>query len=405
MSETVEVLKAPGHAGPAAATAADAEAKAADVGQAGAAGRAGADATARRHGKLLQLHSLAQSRAAVVAPPRFGLLIGESPAMKSLFETIERVAPTSTTVLIVGESGSGKELVAQTIHERSSRRDGPFLALNCGAIPANLIEAELFGHEKGSFTGANRLHKGYFERANGGTLFLDEITEMPIDLQVRLLRVLETGKFFRVGGSGEVPTDVRILAASNRDPRQAIAEGRIREDLIYRLSTFPIRVPPLRERADDAVLLAHVFVEQFNDEHGTDKVLSAAAEDRIRTAVWRGNVRELRNVVQRAFIMSDDWIQVDDACGLPIVASGAMSTGLSDASVNFDGARITIEIGATLAEIERQCILSTLAYCRENKREAAKILGMSLKTLYTRLALYKGLQRSTTSEIRSGGDR
>ena len=358
------------------------------------------DVSTRRDGKLLKLRSLARSRAAVSAPPRFGLLIGNSVVMKQLYETIERVAPTNTTVLIVGESGSGKELVARTIHDRSARRDGPFLALNCGAIPANLIEAELFGHEKGSFTGATRLHKGFFERANGGTLFLDEITEMPIELQVRLLRVLETGTFFRVGGSSEVPTDVRILAATNRDPRQAIAEGRVREDLIYRLSTFPIRVPPLRERNEDPVLLARVFVEEFNDEHGSDKVLSAPAEDRIRTAVWRGNVRELRNVVQRAFIMADDWIHIDDACGLPVV-SGVSGSGLADGSVNFDGARITIGIGATLAEIERQCILSTLAWCRENKREAAKILGMSLKTLYTRLALYKGLQH-TSPDIRQG---
>ena len=196
------------------------------------------------------------------------------------------------------------------------------------------------------------------------------------------------------------PTDVRILAATNRDPRQAIAEGRIREDLIYRLSTFPIRVPPLRERDEDPVLLARVFVEEFNDEHGSDKVLSVPAEERIRTAVWRGNVRELRNVVQRAFIMADDWIHIDDACGLPVV-SGVSGSGLVDGSVNFDGERITIGIGATLAEIERQCILSTLAWCRENKREAATMLGMSLKTLYTRLALYKGLQH-TSSEIRPG---
>lgn len=359
----------------------------------------GTEIPMRQHGKLLKLHSLARSRAAVSAPPRFGLLLGESPTMKTLYETIQRVAPTTTTVLIVGESGSGKELVARTIHDKSARSSAPFLALNCGAIPANLIEAELFGHEKGSFTGASRLHKGFFERANGGTLFLDEITEMPIDLQVRLLRVLETGTFFRVGGSGEVPTDVRILAATNRDPRQAIAEGRVREDLIYRLSTFPIRVPPLRERGEDAVLLARVFVEEFNEERGSDKVLSAAAEERIRSAVWRGNVRELRNVVQRAFIMADDWIEIDDACGLPIV-----DTGLADSSVNFDGSRITIEIGATLAEVERQCILSTLSFCRENKREAAKILGMSLKTLYTRLALYKGLQHST-GDVRPGEQR
>jgi DNA-binding NtrC family response regulator len=349
---------------------------------------ANAKAHARRNAKLLRLRTLVRSRESVSSQSRFGLLLGTSATMKSLYETIERVAPTNTTVLIVGESGTGKELVARTIHDKSSRRGGPFLALNCGAIPANLIEAELFGHERGSFTGATRLHKGYFERANGGTLFLDEIIEMPIELQVRLLRVLETGRFFRVGGTGEIPTDVRIIAATNRDPRQAIAEGRVREDLVYRLSSFPIRVPALRERDEDSVLLARVFVEELNEEYGTDKVLSEQAEERIRTAVWRGNVRELRNVVQRAFILADDWVEIDDACGLP--ATEASRPGPDE----FDGTRLTISVGATLAEVERQTILSTLRFCRENKREAAKMLGISLKTLYTRLALYRGLDNA-----------
>jgi DNA-binding NtrC family response regulator len=213
--------------------------------------------------------------------------------------------------------------------------------------------------------------------------------DMPIELQVRLLRVLETGRFFRVGGTGEIPTDVRIIAATNRDPRQAIAEGRVREDLVYRLSSFPIRVPALRERDEDSVLLARVFVEELNDEYGTDKVLSADAEERIRAAVWRGNVRELRNVVQRAFILADDWVEIDDACGLPSTG-GALPSGTDES----DGTRITIGIGTTLAEVERQTILSTLRFCRENKRETAKLLGISLKTLYTRLALYKGLENS-----------
>jgi DNA-binding NtrC family response regulator len=349
-----------------------------------------AQRVARRNGKLLRLRTLVRTQDTVSTQSRFGLLLGGSPAMKSLYETIERVAPTNTTVLIVGESGTGKELVAKAIHERSTRQGGPFLALNCGAIPANLIEAELFGHERGSFTGATRLHKGYFERADGGTLFLDEIIEMPIELQVRLLRVLETGRFFRVGGTGEIPVDVRIIAATNRDPRQAIAEGRVREDLVYRLSSFPIRVPALRERDEDSVLLAKVFVEELNDEYGADKVLSPEAEERIRTAIWRGNVRELRNVVQRAFIMADDWVEIDDACGLP-ATDNALSTGPGD----FDRTRISIGVGATLAEVERQTILSTLRFCRANKREAAKMLGISLKTLYTRLALYKGLENST----------
>ena len=351
---------------------------------------AGQARIARRNGKLLRLRTLVRTREAVSGQSRYGHLLGVSAAMKSLYETIERVAPTNTTVLIVGESGTGKELIARTIHDKSHRRDGPFLAVNCGAIPANLIEAELFGHERGSFTGATRLHKGYFERANGGSLFLDEIMDMPIELQVRLLRVLETGRFFRVGGVGEIPTDVRIIAATNRDPRQAIADGRVREDLVYRISSFPIRVPALRERGEDSVLLARVFIEELNDEYGTDKVLSPSAEERIRTAIWRGNVRELRNVVQRAFILADDWVEIDDACGLPATDATRPSAG-----EEFDGTRIVIQVGATLAEIERQTILSTLRFCRENKREAARILGISLKTLYTRLALYRGLENAT----------
>ena len=335
-------------------------------------------------GRLLQLRSLARTRAAVSAHSRYASLWGDSPAMRALFDAIERVAPTAVTVLIVGESGTGKELVARTLHDKSARGDGPFVAINCGAIPANLIEAELFGHERGSFTGATKAHRGHFERANGGTIFLDEITEMPLDLQVRLLRVLETGKFFRVGGAAEIPTDARIVAATNRDPNQAIAEHRVREDLMYRLCSFPIRVPPLRERGEDAVLLARVFVEELNDQHGLDKVLSPAAEDRIRAAAWRGNVRELRNVVQRSFIMADDWIEVADASGLPaVVTRGAGGVP--------DGARLDVRIGASLAEIERQAILATLEFCRDNKREASKILGVSLKTLYTRLNLYSAL--------------
>jgi DNA-binding NtrC family response regulator len=343
-----------------------------------------------RDRRLLQLGSLARAHESIAASQRYGHLLGDSPAMRALYETIDRVAPTNATVLIYGESGTGKELVARTIHERSLRRNGPFLAINCGAIPANLIEAELFGHERGSFTGATRQHKGYFERASGGTLFLDEVIEMPIDLQVRLLRVLETGRFFRVGGVGEIPVDVRVLAATNREPRQAVGEGRVREDLVYRLSSFPIRVPALRERGDDAVLLARLFIEELNEENGTDKVLSPLAEERIRMGIWRGNVRELRNVIQRAFILADTWVDID-AAGV-LSAPPMLRPGSDGAS---DGTRLAIPIGTTLAEIERQVILSTLRFCRDNKRETAKILGISLKTLYTRLALYRGLEDST----------
>ena len=208
----------------------------------------------------------------------FGALYGACDAMKTLFRQIERLARSTAPVIILGESGSGKELVATTLHQLSPRADRPFIAINCGAIAETLIESELFGHERGSFTGASRTHRGCFERASGGTLFLDEITEMPIDMQVRLLRVLETGRFSRVGGDNEISTDVRVLAASNRDLQQAVASGRLREDLMYRLCVIPLSVPPLRERNDDALLLADMFLRNLNDEHAESKQLRHAGK-------------------------------------------------------------------------------------------------------------------------------
>src|SRR5688500_13551807 len=189
-------------------------------------------------------------------------VIGRSPAMMNLYELIDRVAPTEAGVLLTGESGVGKELIAEAIHQSSRRATGPMIAVNCGSIPATLIEAELFGYEKGSFTGATRSHAGVFERANGGTLLLDEITEMPIDMQTRLLRVLETGRFFRVGGTEEIKTDIRVIAATNRDMNEAVRDRQLREDVIYRLAVFPIHVPPLREREGDIRLLAENFLER-----------------------------------------------------------------------------------------------------------------------------------------------
>ncbi len=208
---------------------------------------------------------------------RFGELWGRSEAMQAVYEQVSRVAGTAVTVLIQGESGTGKELVAQSIHHLSRRRKNPFLAINCGAISPQLMESEIFGHEKGSFTGANRQHLGFFERAHGGTLFLDEITEMPMDLQVKLLRVLETGTFNRVGSTEVQATDVRILAATNRVPERAVAEGKLREDLLYRLNVFPLRLPPLRERLEDVPLLADHFLQKICDEEGQLKRFSPAA--------------------------------------------------------------------------------------------------------------------------------
>src|SRR5256885_3161313 len=212
---------------------------------------------------------------------RVGALYGACAPMQRLFQTIGRLGPSNATVMVLGESGSGKELVAQAIHQLSGRSRKAFVGVSCGALPENLIESELFGHERGSFTGAARAHRGCFERADGGTLFLDEVTEMPVDMQVRLLRVLETGRFCRVGGDQELTASVRVIAASNRDLAQAVSDGRLREDLMYRLCVIPLAVPPLRERENDALLLAGMFLAGLNDAHGTDKAYTDEARERL----------------------------------------------------------------------------------------------------------------------------
>src|SRR6202142_3398837 len=233
------------------------------------------------------------------------LLLGNWGAMQEVFRLIERVGPTEASVLLTGESGSGKELAAQMIHECSVRRGKPFIAINCGAIPAGLIEAELFGYEKGSFTGAVRAHAGVFERAQGGTLLLDEVTEMPLEMQTRLLRVLESRKFYRVGANTEYTSDVRVIAATNRCPLAAVRAGQLREDLLYRLAVFPIDMPPLRNRGDDVELLAEHFLAELNAQAGAQKRLSAHARMTLLQHSWPGNVRELKNCIERAFILSD----------------------------------------------------------------------------------------------------
>src|SRR5215203_5587202 len=222
---------------------------------------------------------------------RFGHMIGSAPVMQKLYDQLNRVSPTSATVLLAGESGTGKERA--------------FLPLNCGAVSPNLIESELFGHEKGSFTGADRQHKGFFERAHSGTLFLDEITEMPQELQVKLLRVLETGTFMRVGTNTPIATDVRVIAATNRNPAKAVADGKLREDLYHRLNVFPIELPPLRDRGTDIEILARHFLEKFNAEENTKKTFSPAAIAALYSHSWPGNVRELKNYVQRVYILAD----------------------------------------------------------------------------------------------------
>ncbi|WP_088710273.1 sigma-54 interaction domain-containing protein [Noviherbaspirillum denitrificans] len=308
---------------------------------------------------------------------RFGILYGSSTAMEQLHQQVERVASTDATVLLVGESGTGKELIANAIHHASARRDETFVAVNCGAIPAHLIEAALFGHEKGSFTGASRQHIGYFEHASRGTLFLDEITEMPVDMQVKLLRVLEAGTFLRVGGDEEVKVDVRLVAATNRDLDTAVKQGNLREDLMYRLAVFPVRVPPLRERGSDIEMLALHFLEALNEKEGTQKVFSRNSLDVIRSYSWPGNVRELKNVVQRAFILATDTLDIEEC----ISDLAAKKPTVHEGYLNFF-------VGTPLADAQKEIILATLKHYSGNKRLTAEALGISLKTLYNRLKEY-----------------
>ncbi len=311
-------------------------------------------------------------------------LLGCSEAMQTLSEHIGRVAPTEASVLLLGESGTGKELVAQTIHAQSARQRQPFLPVNCGAISPQLIESEIFGHEKGSFTGADRQHKGYFERACGGTLFLDEVIEMPVDLQVKLLRVLETGSFMRIGSNHELHTDVRIIAATNRDPDSAIAAGRLRLDLFHRLNVFPLRIPPLRERGRDIEQLALHFLDELNSAHRTAKTLPEPALAVLRTHHWPGNVRELRNFIHRAYILSDQVIDTRILEPAPASCSTSEMT-------------LAIPLGTSLADVDRKLIFATMALCGGVKKRAADLLGISLKTLYNRLEEYGRHEKPLTA--------
>jgi two-component system, NtrC family, response regulator HydG len=313
---------------------------------------------------------------------RFGAMVGRSKPMLEVYDLIARVAPTDATVLVTGESGTGKELVAETIHRLSPRRSRVLVPVNCGAVSANLIESELFGHERGSFTGADRLQRGYFEQANGGTLFLDEVSETPPDLQVKLLRVLETGTLVRVGGSGPIHVNVRVVAATNRNPEEAVRAGKLREDLYYRLNVFPITVPPLRNRPGDVELLAEHFLHELDRASGTERRWSDGALEQLAERPWTGNVRELRNAVQRAFILGADEISVDAAPIAPSNGSRTTSTSLE------------LKVGTSIADAERSLILATLASRGGNKREAAVVLGISLKTLYSRLGVYNAANGS-----------
>ena len=313
----------------------------------------------------------------------FGAMIGASPAMEKVFEQIARVAPTDATVLILGESGTGKELVAEAVHRLSHRSAREIIAVNCGAISANLIESELFGHERGSFTGADRVHRGHFERADGGTLFLDEICEMPKELQVKLLRVLESGTFTRVGGDRTIRVNVRIIAAAKEDLERAAAEGRFRSDLLYRLKVIPIFLPPLHERGGDLELLAAHFLAALNLAGETDKRLSPAALERLQAHAWPGNVRELKHALERAYLLSEETIGGEFLFGL----DGKRAEPKHAASPAAPG--LAIGLGMSLAAAQRQFILATLEFVDGSKTKAAELLQISTKTLYSRLREYR----------------
>ncbi|RQZ20574.1 sigma-54-dependent Fis family transcriptional regulator [Burkholderia sp. Bp9031] len=303
-------------------------------------------------------------------------LSGRSAAMRTLLGRIEKIAPTRASVMIAGESGVGKDIVARRLHDLSARRDGPFVPVNCGAIPADIAEAQLFGHEKGSFTGAVAQREGFFEAACGGTLLLDEIAEMPAALQVKLLRALESNAIVRVGGTESISLDVRILSATRHNPAEAVRDGRLREDLFYRLAAFALYVPPLRQRNGDVEAIAHEFVEALNARHRSHKRLTDAAIAALRAYSWPGNVRELHNTIERAYILADDGIDV----ALP------KPTPLPDQT--SDDA-MALPLGATLHHAQQRFIAATLDHFDGNKPQAAKALGISLKTLYNRLALMR----------------
>ncbi len=305
----------------------------------------------------------------------FGRIIGNSPGIRTVYRVIEQSAPTSASVLIAGESGTGKELIAQTIHELSPRATFPFVAINCAAIPETLLESEIFGHEKGAFTGATDRRTGVFELAHRGTLFLDEIAEMTPATQVKLLRVLQERTFRRLGGRQEISVDVRVIAATNVVPQDAVNNGKLREDLFYRLNVFALDLPPLRARREDIPLLVQSFLNEFNKTNG--KAVRAVDQDAmyiLERYPWPGNIRELRNVIERATILADREFIEPKHLPPTLVARGEESLPT-----------LTISPGTTVDEAERRLIILTLDHTRNNKTRAAEILGISLKTLHNKL--------------------
>lgn len=307
---------------------------------------------------------------------RFGLdnMIGSSPAMKRVFDIVRRAAPSSATVLLQGPNGSGKDLVAHAIHNLSPRSNGPFVAVNCGAIPEGLIESELFGHEKGAFTGAVGQHAGSFESANHGTLFLDEIGELPLQMQVKLLRALENRSFTRVGGTQTVEVDIRVVAATNRDLKALVAEGRFREDLYFRLNVVEIDMPALKDRAADIPLLASRFIKEISEQNGGGVTgITPAAMKLLERYSWPGNVRELRNVVERMIVLS---------------SGGMLDVEDVPDQLKASVAPVPLSSTVTIGENEKAQILAVLKECADNRSEAARRLGISRRTIYRKLAEY-----------------
>lgn len=328
-------------------------------------------------------------------------IVGTSPATKALKATIRQVANSHASVLIDGESGTGKELVADAIHTLSARSARPYIKLNTAAIPRDLIESELFGHERGAFTGAVAQKKGKFEVADTGTLFLDEIGEMPMDAQVKLLRVLQDGHFCRVGGNADITSDVRLICATNRNLKQEVLDGNFRMDLFYRLNVVNIHVPSLRERREDIPLLAKNFVDRLNQRHGGSKALSEESMDLLRRMDWQGNIRELENTVEKLYVLSDERTigpsllrqerslastrSLDEGTPNPHPSPIAGNTGQEDAIASL--------VGLPMDEVERRMIMATLDHCQGNKSKAARLLRIGLKTLYRKLESY---QQDTT---------
>ena len=316
-------------------------------------------------------------REAVREGDGFGELIGRSQAMRALYRTIEKVGATDATVLVVGESGTGKELVARTLHRTSRRAERSFVAVNCAAIPDSLIESELFGHEKGSFTGAHRRREGRFEEADGGTLFLDEIASMPLPLQATLLRVLQERSFTRVGGSGEVESDVRVIAASNRDLPALVSEGAFREDLFYRLNVISIELPPLRDRMEDVPLLAAAFLDQASARHSVE--IRSLSPDLLRILMehgWPGNVRELANAVERLVLLAEE--------GRPSIED--LPTELRRSAVGEEGCPFSLPVdGLVWEQVERGMMRQALERAQGNRAAAARLLGLTYKAFLYRL--------------------